>query len=129
MSKDNIPPETPAADNPGSVPSAREQISALVDDVRVLARAEWDYAVGRMSYSGSIVKRAGLYAILAIFAAAAAAIALVLGILLIIASYWGPWVATGATLLGFMALALILGLRARNIASELNFVDGEADAD
>ncbi|MFM2411363.1 MAG: hypothetical protein RL481_2191 [Pseudomonadota bacterium] len=101
--------------------SPRAQVAGLVDDVRSLAQAEWDYARARLSYSGGVVRKAGIYALFAVLAVSAAAIALVLGLLLIVASYWGPWVATGVVVLAFMVIAVALALMARNTAQKLRF--------
>lgn len=126
MTKDSIPPapDQPAPDA-DVAPSPREQISGLVNDVRTLAEAEWEYARARLSYSGGVVRKAGVYALLAILALSAAAIALVLGLLLIIASYYGPWVATIAVVLLFSLAALLFAINARNTARNLRF--GEDD--
>lgn len=121
MTKDSIPPETSAED----APSPRAQIAGLVSDVRELAEAEWEYARARLSYSGGVVRKAGIYALAAVLLVSSAAIALVLGTLLIIASYWGPWAATGITVTVFMSAAWLFAIRARATARNLSFADDE----
>lgn len=121
MDKDSIPPETPIKDPP----SPRAQIAGLVSDVRELAEAEWEYARARLSYSGGVVRKAGIYALVAVLLASSAAIALVLGTLLIIASYWGPWAATGITFIIFAAAAWLCAIRARATARNLNFAESD----
>jgi hypothetical protein len=121
MTKDSIPPAADADE----APSPREQISGLVNDVRTLAEAEWQYARARLSYSGGVVRKAGVYALLAILALSAAAIALVLGLLLIMASYFGPWIATIAVVFLFSLAAYLFAINARNTARNLSF--GEDD--
>jgi hypothetical protein len=106
-------------------PSPRMQIAGLVSDVRELAEAEWEYARARLSYSGGIMRKAGLFALLAVLAISAAAIALVLGILMILASYLGPWIATAITVIIFTLAAYLLALKARSTAKNLSFSDSD----
>jgi hypothetical protein len=123
----NQPPLPLEQDMDSDPPSPRTQIAGLVSDVRKLAEAELEYARARLSYSGGVVRKAGIYALLAMLAISAAAIALVLGILLIIATYWGPWVATAITVMMFSGAAYLLALRARATARNLSFADPEDD--
>lgn len=124
MSNNPIPPE----DQDTETPSPRAQISGLVSDVRTLAEAEWQYAKARLSYSGGIMRKAGIYAIAAILALSAAAIALVIGLLLIVASYWGLWIATALVVLLFSLSAYMLAVMARNTARNLRFAEDNHDA-
>jgi Flp pilus assembly protein TadB len=121
MDKDSISPTTESEE----APSPRAQIAGLVSDVRMLAEAEWNYARARLSYSGNIVRMAGIYALFAILSLSAAAIGLVVGLLLITASYFGPWVATLIVVLVFGLAAWILALRARKTARALNFDESD----
>jgi uncharacterized membrane protein YqjE len=123
MSEDNVPPDSDIE----APPSPRVQIAGLVSDVRELAEAEWEYARARLSYSGGVVRKAGIYALLAVLAISAAAFALVLGILLIIASYWGPWAATAITVVVFSLVAYLFAVRARATAKNLSFSDTDHD--
>lgn len=123
MTKDSIPPHS----EPDDTPSARAQVSALVSDVRTLAEAEWEYAKARLTYSGGIVRKAGVYALLAILTLSGAAIALIVGLLLIIAQYWGAWAATAVVVLGCTAIAILCAIMARRTARHLHFSDGDAD--
>lgn len=123
MSNDSVPPDIEVE----SPPSPRAQIAGLVSDVRELAEAEWEYARARLTYSGGVVRKAGIYALLAVLAISAAAFALVLGTLLIIASYWGPWAATGITVVVFSLAAYLLALRARATAKNLSFAEPDND--
>jgi uncharacterized membrane protein len=116
MIEDKIPPIAPPEPlAPGA------QIAGLVQDVKMLALAELDYARARLSYSGKIAKQAGIYAVLALMMIGSACIALVLGTLLILDSYWGPWVATFGTVFLFVIIALVLALRAKAISKKLDF--------
>ena len=108
-------------------PSPRAQISELASDVRTLAMAEWEYARARLTYSGGVVRKAGIYALLAILCVSGAAMALILGVLLIIAHYLGPWAATAITVSLFAFAAYILALRARATARNLSFTEPDGD--
>ncbi len=96
--------------------SAREQLAMLARSGRNLLEAEIDYIRGRMSYSGQIVKQAGLLGVLSLFSLFGTVIALILGILLIISSYIGPIIATITVTLTFAALALLFAFLARRSA-------------
>ena len=123
MDKDSIPPIV----QNDEAPSPREQIAGLVSDVQSLAQAEWDYAKARLSYSGSIARKAGLYALLAIVALSSAGVALILGILLIVASYYGPWIATASVVIVSVMLAFLFAISARNTARNLSFTEDDGD--
>lgn len=123
MDKDSIPPDSDIDD----IPSPRAQIAGLVSDVRGLAEAEWQYARARLSYSGGVMRKAGILALLAILSLSTAAVALVLGILLIIASYFGPWVATISVVLVFSLAAYLFAIGARKTARNLSFAESEQD--
>jgi hypothetical protein len=112
--------------NEDAKPAPREQIAELVDDFRALAEAEWDYARARLSYSGGVVRKAGLLAILALAAASGAIIALILGTLLVLAQYIGPIIATILVVLFFSLAAYLLAIYARKTAKNLGF-SGQAD--
>lgn len=101
--------------------SAQEQIAALILDGRELVQTELAYYKGRINYSGELVKRAGLWASVALFCLFGAVIALILGILLIIAHYAGPIVATISVTLAFICAAIIFALYARANARKLAF--------
>jgi len=112
----------------GDVQSPVAQVRALVDEVKALADAEIAYAKARIGYSGGIIRKAGQWALVSILLLAATAIALVLGILLIIAHYWGPVVATLTVVLFFAATAVLAAIYARNIARRLSFAEDMRDA-
>jgi Putative Actinobacterial Holin-X, holin superfamily III len=107
-------------------PSPAEQVRTLIGDVRALAEAEIDYAKARFSYSGGIIRKAGLWALLAIFFLSGAIIALILGLLLIIAAYFGPWVATVTVVAVFALAAWGSAIYARKTANNLRF-NGDED--
>jgi hypothetical protein len=123
----NQPPPLVEEDRNEGPPSPHAQIAELVGDVRALAEAEWEYTLARLTYSGGVVRKAGIYALLALLAISAAAFALVVGTLLIIASYWGPWEATGITVAVFSFAAFLFSLRARSTAKNLSFAEPDDD--
>ena len=123
MDKDSIPPIVQDDD----APSPRDQIAGLVSDVQSLAQAEWDYAKARLSYSGGIARKAGLYALLAIVALSSAGVALILGTLLIVASYFGPWIATASVVILSCLAAFLFAISARNTARNLSFTEDDGD--
>jgi apolipoprotein N-acyltransferase len=51
-----------------------------------------------------------------------------LGILLIIASYFGPWVATISVVLAFGLVAYFFAIAARKTARNLSFTEDDNDA-
>ncbi len=117
MDKDSSPAES----SESVPPSPTEQVRSLVADVRALAKAEIDYAKARLSYSGGIIRKAGLWAVLALFFFSGAIIALILGLLLILSSYVGPWIATSTVVIVFALAAWVAALVARRTANNLTF--------
>lgn len=119
---------SPAADTEPTAPSPVEQVRSLVSDVRALAEAEIDYAKARLSYSGGILRKTGIWAFLALFFLSGAIVALILGLLLILSQYAGPWIATSIVVIGFVLAAWGAALVARRTASNLKFDEGENNA-
>ena len=123
MEKDSIPAEP--VEQEASSPA--EQVTALFGEVRSLAAAEIEYAKARLSYSGGVMRKAGLLALLSLLALSGAAMALILGLLLIVSSYFGPIVATLAVVTTFTVATWALGISARNTARNLKFDEDESD--
>ena len=111
----------PADVTEGEVISPLGQVCNLIEEVRALAEVEVDYVKARISYSGGILRKAGLFALLALLFLSSAVIALIIGLLLIVASYWGPIVATLVVVALFAAAALGAALYARNTVRKLKF--------
>ncbi len=124
MEKDSIPAEP--VEQEASSPA--EQVTALFGEVRSLAAAEIEYAKARLSYSGGVMRKAGLLALLSLLALSGAAMALILGLLLIVSSYFGPIVATLAVVTTFTVATWALGISARNTARNLKFDEDASDA-
>ena len=123
MDKDSIPPIV----QNDEAPSPRDQVAGLFSDVQSLAQAEWDYAKARLVYSGAVARKAGLYALLAIVALSSAGVALILGILLIVSNYFGPWVATASVVITSCLAAFLFAISARNTARNLSFNEDDRD--
>jgi uncharacterized membrane protein len=111
----------PADVTEGEVISPLGQVRNLIEEVRALAEVEVDYVKARISYSGGILRKAGLFALLALLFLSSAVIALIIGLLLIVANYWGPIVATLVVVALFATAALGAALYARNTARKLKF--------
>ncbi len=83
--------------------SLKSQITGLIDDVRVLAHAEMEYYRAKLSVNMAATKRIVTLAGIGIIFGIMAIIALILGILLVLADHVGPLAATaivtGLTLL------------------------------
>ena len=124
MENDNVPPVV----HDDEFHSPRDQISGLISDVQSLAQAEWDYAKARLSYSGGVARKAGLYALLAIVALSSAGLSLILGILLIVNSYFGPWIATISVVFVSSLAAFLFAISARNTARNLSFIEDDRNA-
>lgn len=124
MEKDTPPANTDDQEPPSPV----AQVQALVADVRALAEAELDYAKARLSYSGGILRKAGIWALLAIFFLSGAVVALILGLLLIVSHYAGPWIATAVVVTVFIFAAWAAAVVARRTANNLKFDDGQENA-
>ncbi len=110
-----------------SEPSEREQISSLVANARLLMAAEIKFYRERLLYSQAILKRSGLFGALALFFLFGAIVALVLGILLTLASRTGPEIATIVATSGFVAIAALFAWLARAKLRKLSFPELETD--
>lgn len=118
------------ADMPATAepPSPAAQVRGLIDEVKALADAEISYAKARLSYSSGIVRKAGQWALFAMLFLAGAVMALIVGMLLIVAHFWGPVIATITVVLLFAVASAVSGLQARKIARRLSFDEDATDA-
>ena len=116
---------SPASDTEVAPPSPTEQVRTLVADVRALAGAEIEYAKARLSYSGGVIRKGGIFGFFGIFFLSGAIIALILGLLLILNHYVGPWWATAIVVVGFTLAAWGAGSAARRTANNLKFDEGD----
>lgn len=105
--------------------SVRDQISALISDAQLLAKAELDYYKARISFTAgearSILILFGIGAAL-IFAAI---IGLIVGGLLILAQYMGFLVATGIIVGSALAVAAFLIWRGAKRLKNLSFSEDD----
>ncbi len=99
IAEDQPSPEDSGAEPTGAAASdgkaIKLQISDLIDDVRTLAEAELEYYRVKLSVNMAATKTVLLLFSVAIIVGITAAVALILGILLILSHYWGPVAATG----------------------------------
>ncbi len=118
--------------DPASLPetvSPRAQVAQLVDDFRTLAADEMGYYKARLVYSTAVAKWTGIYVAIALFALFGTVVALILGLLLILATWIGAGAATIIITLSFAAFALLFAQMARRSARNFSFpeIDGRAD--
>ena len=97
---------TPDADE-AAVKSLTSQVTDLIEDVRILARAEVEYYRVKLSVNMAATKRLLALAGIAIICATMAVIALILGLLLILSDYFGPVAATGIVTGSTLLVAVI----------------------
>ena len=97
---------TPDADE-AAVKSLTSQVTDLIEDVRILARAEVEYYRVKLSVNMAATKRVLALAGIAIICATMAVIALILGLLLILSDYFGPVAATGIVTGSTLLVAVI----------------------
>ncbi len=117
--------ELPGSDDtPGPLP-AREQVARLVGDFRVMANAEVNYYRARLSYSAGIAKWTSLFVALALFSLSGAIIALILGLLLALSQTIGFLAATLCMTVGFILIAVLFAMIARNNVRKLSFPEFE----
>ncbi|MEJ6593565.1 phage holin family protein [Parasphingorhabdus sp.] len=74
--------------------SLTSQVTNLIEDVRILAHAEVEYYVAKLSINMAATKRVLTLFGMAILFGSMAIIALILGVLLVLSDYLGPSAAT-----------------------------------
>jgi hypothetical protein len=125
---ENKPDEPHESVSVVEAPSAIEQVGALYKSARELVEIELDFYRARLSYSQKMLKRAGLFGVLALSFLLTACVAFVLGMLLIIASHLGPEAATLCVTITFIGLAILFALLARSHARKLGFPELSGDS-
>ena len=87
------------------------QINELIEDVRVLARAETEYYRTKLSVNLAATKRVLLLFGVAVVTGIMAVIALILGLLLVLTQHVGPLAATGIIVgLTLLVAAVTMGM-------------------
>lgn len=94
-------------------PTAGEQVSVVIEDLRELVRAEIRYHRSRLDYTRHVFRWAFRYGAVAAFAFGGASIALVLGLVLTLSPLIGPLAATLVVTLSFAIIGAIFGVQAR----------------
>jgi uncharacterized protein YacL len=108
----------------------RDQVKQLVSDFRTLAAAEFDYYRARFAYSRTVAKWTGIYVAVALFALFGTIVALIIGILLSLASAIGPVWATVLVTLIFAGLTALFAILARKSSRNFSFPElGEGEQD
>ncbi|MGB5484070.1 phage holin family protein [Parasphingorhabdus sp.] len=94
---DEQPPGEAASngEDEARVKSLASQVTDLIEDVRILARAEVEYFRTKLSVNLAATKRILLLFTVAVVVGIMAVIALILGLLLVLSDYFGPLAATG----------------------------------
>jgi hypothetical protein len=91
-----------------------ELVSRLVDDARGVVSAEVELQKARLGERVSAYKSAAIFFAAAGVLALAALIALLVGLILSLATLIGPGLATAAVVLGVLTVAAVLGLVGRS---------------
>ncbi len=110
-------------------PSASEQLSSVIDDLRALVQAEIRYHRSRLDYTRHVFRWAFRYGAIAAFAFGGASIALVMGLVLTLSPLIGPLGATLIVTLSFIFMGTIFGWQARKWMRKVYFPEIQQDDD
>ena len=110
-------------------PSATEQVSLVLEDIRALVRSEMRYYQSRLDYSRYVMRQSFRFGAIAAFAFAAASIGLVTGLIMTLAPLVGPGWATLLVTLGFIFVGAFAGFQARKWVRKVYFPEIESDDD
>ncbi|NJM49657.1 MAG: phage holin family protein [Sphingomonadales bacterium] len=106
-------------------PTIKQDMKQLASEMRDFAQAEIAYYQARFAYSKAVAKRSAVYFSISIIAFFGAAIAFILGLLLILAHYFGPVFATLIVTGASISIALISAFLGRNNARNFKFPEIE----
>lgn len=112
-------------DAPDGTPSIRADVERIALDVREFVTAEMRYYRLRLKYSKSIAKWTGAYLLVGLVSLFSAAIALILGCLMIAAFFLGPIWATVLVTVSFAIIGAVSIAMARRTGRKLRFADPE----
>lgn len=110
-------------------PTAGEQVSLVIEDLRALVQSEIRYHRSRLDYTRHVFRWAFRYGAVAAFAFGGAAIALVLGLVLTLSPLIGPLGATLLVTLSFAFIGAIFGIQARKWMRKVYFPEIQKDDD
>ena len=106
-----LPPADEASFASPVEPTASEQVSAVIEDLRALMQAEMRYHRSRLDYTRHVFRWSFRYGVVAAFALSGASIALVIGLVLTLAPLIGPLAATLVVTMSFAIIGAILDCR------------------
>lgn len=112
-----------------SDPTASEQVSLVLDDLRDLVNAEIRYHRSRLDYTRHVFRWSFRYGAVAAFAFGGASIALVLGLVLTLSPLIGPLAATLVVTLSFGTIGAIFGSQARKWMRKVYFPEMQKNDD
>ncbi len=110
-------------------PSAGEQVSVVLDDLRELVRAEIRYHRSRLDYTRHVFRWAFRYGAVAAFSFGGASIALVIGLVLTLSPLIGPLAATLVVTFSFAVIGTIFGFQARKWWRKVYFPEMQKNDD
>jgi Putative Actinobacterial Holin-X, holin superfamily III len=110
-------------------PTASEQVSLVIADLRALVQAEIRYHRSRLDYTRHVFRWAFRYGAIAAFAFGGASIALVIGLVLTLSPLIGPLGATLVVTLSFALIGTFFGLQARKWMRKVYFPEIQKDDD
>jgi flagellar motor component MotA len=110
-------------------PTASEQVSLVIEDLRALVQSEIRYHRSRLDYTRHVFRWAFRYGAIAAFAFGGASIALVLGLVLTLSPLIGPLGATLIVTLSFAFIGAIFGMQARKWMRKVYFPEIQRDDD
>ena len=110
-------------------PTASEQVSLVIEDLRELVQAEIRYHRSRLDYTRHVFRWSFRYGAIAAFAFGGASIALVMGLVLTLSPLIGPLGATLVVTLSFAIIGAIFGVQARKWMRKVYFPEIQKNDD
>ena len=124
-----MPDDAPPSVEPEAEPTASEQVSMVIEDLRALVQAEMRYHRSRLDYTRHVFRWSFRYGVVAAFALSGASIALVIGLVLTLSPLIGPLGATLVVTFGFALIGAIFGLQARKWMRKVYFPEMQKNVD
>ena len=126
---DETPDDVAPAFEPIAEPTASEQVSMVIEDLRAMIQAEMRYHRARLDYTRHVFRWSFRYGIVAAFALSGASIALVIGLVLTLSPLIGPMGATLVVTISFAIIGAIFGLQARKWMRKVYFPEMQNNVD